>query len=603
MNSGVDKIMVNGEFIAEVYDWYRENKLKVNRTYQRKLVWTLQEKQDLIKSIAKGYPIPLFLLVDRDGKGKALEIIDGLQRLDAIFEFMDNKFKVEIDGVCGYFNVDSCQMTYNACSKGLIHKQEPQLDYNLCHDISRYALAVTTINAEESAVEDVFKKINATGRKLSPQELRQAGITSQFSAMVQDIASRIRGDYTKSNLVNIDEMQKLSLSSIGLDYGVDISKVFWVQQSIISQDNLRRSKDEEIIANLCNCILNNYNSAISHEALDRIYDENSDVFKNNEKLLTSESVIWLTDLVCHIIDDLQKISDIAHKSLMNIWVHADKCYNKDFVFIIITLAMAQLYSEGWIIEDHRKTLSVMGGLASLELSELISKSNVNWDRSTRSHLIERVKRCLKECMKQTDYDKERNQEVLTLLSRSAAEEQMYDFKLGITNLRDGSCNKPLIEKFVKTLVAMANTNPRKEGTIILGLADNQEDAKDFYMHYGVRCSKFNDVLIAGVESEAKKYYHSLDRYKKVLTSGILAAKGKVPDGVLDYILRNMHQVVYNNHVLITLNLSTDKPIFFDGQLYVRHDSNNSAVTLGSTEYEEITAAFYNATDRTTHVFS
>lgn len=39
--------------IQSVYAMYREDKLFVNRRYQRKLVWTLEEKQRLIESIVK----------------------------------------------------------------------------------------------------------------------------------------------------------------------------------------------------------------------------------------------------------------------------------------------------------------------------------------------------------------------------------------------------------------------------------------------------------------------------------------------------------------------------------------------------------------------
>ncbi len=39
--------------IQSVYSIYREDKLYVNRRYQRKLVWTLEEKQKLIESILK----------------------------------------------------------------------------------------------------------------------------------------------------------------------------------------------------------------------------------------------------------------------------------------------------------------------------------------------------------------------------------------------------------------------------------------------------------------------------------------------------------------------------------------------------------------------
>ena len=39
---------------------YKRNEIFVNRKYQRKLVWTLQEKQAFIDTLLRGYPVPLF---------------------------------------------------------------------------------------------------------------------------------------------------------------------------------------------------------------------------------------------------------------------------------------------------------------------------------------------------------------------------------------------------------------------------------------------------------------------------------------------------------------------------------------------------------------
>jgi len=69
--------------VTEAYRSYREELFIVNRTYQRKLVWTLDEKAHLMESMLKRYPIHLILLLHtEDGK---YEIIDGMQRLNAIF--------------------------------------------------------------------------------------------------------------------------------------------------------------------------------------------------------------------------------------------------------------------------------------------------------------------------------------------------------------------------------------------------------------------------------------------------------------------------------------------------------------------------------------
>lgn len=76
--------------INKVYkELYKDELFFVNRKYQRKLVWTLEEKQNLIDTIFREYPIPMFLIASdyREEKMK-WEIIDGLQRLDAIISFI-----------------------------------------------------------------------------------------------------------------------------------------------------------------------------------------------------------------------------------------------------------------------------------------------------------------------------------------------------------------------------------------------------------------------------------------------------------------------------------------------------------------------------------
>lgn len=62
--------------IQSLYSMYREGNLIVNRRYQRKLVWTLEEKQKLIESILNKYPIPAILIAEMKDKSGQYEIID-----------------------------------------------------------------------------------------------------------------------------------------------------------------------------------------------------------------------------------------------------------------------------------------------------------------------------------------------------------------------------------------------------------------------------------------------------------------------------------------------------------------------------------------------
>lgn len=88
-------ITPRGMSVQEAYRLFRDDRLIVNRKYQRKLVWTLDEKQSLIDSLVRDYPIPLILLADASESGSTYyEIMDGMQRLNAIFSFIDNVYPV-----------------------------------------------------------------------------------------------------------------------------------------------------------------------------------------------------------------------------------------------------------------------------------------------------------------------------------------------------------------------------------------------------------------------------------------------------------------------------------------------------------------------------
>ncbi len=45
-------------------------------------------------------------------------------------------------------------------------------------------------------------------------------------------------------------MPKISISSRRLGYGIDVNEMFWVKHDIITEIEIRRSKDEEALAKL-----------------------------------------------------------------------------------------------------------------------------------------------------------------------------------------------------------------------------------------------------------------------------------------------------------------------------------------------------------------
>ena len=79
MASAAPEVNVKGEPVERVFGNFAAERYVVNRRYQRKLIWTLEEKQNFIDSIISGYPVPIILLAEGSHKGSGnFEIIDGM---------------------------------------------------------------------------------------------------------------------------------------------------------------------------------------------------------------------------------------------------------------------------------------------------------------------------------------------------------------------------------------------------------------------------------------------------------------------------------------------------------------------------------------------
>src|SRR5689334_9637275 len=61
---GATELSVQGESIQQLYSQFTQGRFLVNRRYQRKLVWSVEEKARLVDSVLNRLPIPLILLAE-----------------------------------------------------------------------------------------------------------------------------------------------------------------------------------------------------------------------------------------------------------------------------------------------------------------------------------------------------------------------------------------------------------------------------------------------------------------------------------------------------------------------------------------------------------
>lgn len=199
------ELSIRSESVQRVYNFHMNQLFYVNRRYQRKLIWTEEEKRQFIDSIIKGYPVPIILLAEAEIEGKrAFEIIDGMQRLNAIIAFIEGEFAYIDD----YFDLNTMVETKSLFDLGKISQKDPKLDRAICESIASYILPLSVYSFDDgNRIDDIFRRINAGGKHLSKQELRAAGSLRAFADIVRELSAEIRTDVSHSPMLPLYKMK------------------------------------------------------------------------------------------------------------------------------------------------------------------------------------------------------------------------------------------------------------------------------------------------------------------------------------------------------------------------------------------------------------
>lgn len=586
MNSNIKKeaveLSIKGESIQSLYGYYLANTFVVNRRYQRKLVWTIEEKRSFIDSIIKGYPVPLVLLAEiSSSTPRSLEIIDGMQRLNAIVSFIEQEFDVEGE----YFDLDTMADTKLLKDSSELIQKGNVMDRTLCANIVRYQIPLSVYQETgKDHVDEVFRRLNSNGRHLSKQELRQAGAVSKFASIVRKLSCNIRGDSSASDVLNLSAMKNISITNKDLNYGISVSDIFWVKNDIITKENLRESRDEEIVADIVAWTTLEKSTRSSSDILDQLYGLVRKIEANTDSLLASQIELQiqkvneeqLTENIQYVFDKLIGFLATSGKTF-NALLFEDQQAKIARYFQIVYLSFYEL-----LIEKGMEISNIRGLIKQLDKAGdkiiHLSQGGGTWSAKEKQTAIDSLCGVIgKYFQKSKENDPARNQWITrfeNILMQSSTEQALYDFKIGLHSLDadNGTYNKPLFSKILKTLTSMANTLPNSTGYCILGVADNPGAATKFESFYGSKPNKYSTFHITGINDEAAKHHGDTDSYFHKLTQ--LVKNEPISARDRDYISRNITSVKYFDKTVVILKLESDsKPSVYDGKYYVRHGAN------------------------------
>lgn len=155
--------------VSEVFEAYADKgeagitgfggKLNIRPAYQREFVYSGKQRDAVIGTVRKGFPLnTMYWAVTDDG---GFELMDGQQRTISICQYVQGDFSVMIDG--------------NPFGFGNLPKERQQ-------QILDYELSIYVCEGTDQQKLDWFRVINIAGERLYEQELRNAIYTGQWLA-------------------------------------------------------------------------------------------------------------------------------------------------------------------------------------------------------------------------------------------------------------------------------------------------------------------------------------------------------------------------------------------------------------------------------------
>ena len=235
--------------------------------YQRPPVWTKPQKQLLIDTILREYDIPKFYLNKRDDSH--WDVVDGQQRLRAIWEFRENGFCIAKDADPITIDVGNGPSQYEI--KGMTFDE---LDPDVQDLFESYPIDIVILeNKPDEVVQEIFLRMQ-NGTSLKAQEKRNA------------IAGPIR-DYVK----------KLSLHP-------------FFTKCVHFRNN--RFAHDEVAAQMLKLSLNGAICTVKDKELNDLYNSNAAFDANSQKAKRVNTVLnYLYDTFGEHTPELSKVNVIS----------------------------------------------------------------------------------------------------------------------------------------------------------------------------------------------------------------------------------------------------------------------------------------------------
>ncbi|MDD3303158.1 MAG: DUF262 domain-containing protein [Candidatus Gracilibacteria bacterium] len=308
--------------IGEICSMYQNKELIINPEFQRFFRWDKEKKSRLIESILLSLPLPSFFVSTNEKH--EWELVDGLQRISTILEFMgelrpEHSNNINEENSIGDGLIESDNFRY---LKKLGSKKWDNLSDELKRSFKRYKLNfnILKVSTDKKVKYELFERLNTGGAQLSNQEVRNCIMIMEnrgFYIFIEDLSKDENFQNTIDSLSEKDSSsqydKELILRFFALRYYISGDKITSVSKFI--EDKMYNflvefdyKKETEIFYSTFYVL----NKTLGNDIFKRYYKD--------EKKFKRKIIIPFYDiLTLFVSNNLNVDVDSLRKAIINIW--------------------------------------------------------------------------------------------------------------------------------------------------------------------------------------------------------------------------------------------------------------------------------------------
>jgi hypothetical protein len=176
------------------------------------------------------------------------------------------------------------------------------------------------------------------------------------------------------------------------------------------------------------------------------------------------------------------------------------------------------------------------------------------------------------------YDNQSATDIDDASRRSNIEAPHYELKQGLLRLDESrSLDPDIFEKLIATACGIANNGPERSGALLLGVADDEQDARRVETLYGVAARPVGSKFVVGVRREADARGETMEQYFARIRDAF--ANSTLSEPLRGGLLASMSPNDYFSSGLIAINIPPQTEAASVGdRVFVREGDSTVEVT-------------------------